>query len=406
MTKRLVVCCDGTWNRPDSAHITNVEKIARTISTETTPDGVQQQVIYLSGVGTSGYAADRLLGGAFGFGLFDNIRSGYRWLALNYDVGDEIFVFGFSRGAYTARSLVGMIGRVGLLTRQSLISDHLPEAVDRYRRRRPDRTSYHGASDERFRTVNGHPDTRVRFLGVFDTVGALGVPGAFRRQHQFHDVRLGTAVQCARQALAVDEHRIKFEPSLWETPPAGQGPAATAGPADRVKQVWFEGAHSDVGGGYAETGLSDTTLTWMTTEAKACGLVFDDALLAQYLGCGSSAIRHDSLTRVYQVLNVTSRIRMRVRPPQEQVFAGHDRVLGRVHALGLRLAGSTARHFLEDASDRATTQQAPGYDMAQDREWYAPDNLTAYAEQTDGFAGHQEPVATLPGDGTRDPGPH
>ena len=126
--KRLVICCDGTWNRPDNAHVTNIEKIARTIETDPV-DGdppAQQMVLYLSGVGTSGYTVDRLLGGAFGFGLFDNVRSGYRFLALNYDPGDEIFVFGFSRGAYTARSLVGMIGRVGLLTRESLIRDHLP----------------------------------------------------------------------------------------------------------------------------------------------------------------------------------------------------------------------------------------------------------------------------------------
>ena len=123
--KRLVICCDGTWNRPDNAHVTNIEKIARTVETDPV-DGdppAQQMVLYLSGVGTSGYTVDRLLGGAFGFGLFDNMRSGYRFLALNYDPGDEIFVFGFSRGAYTARSLVGMIGRVGLLTRESLIRD-------------------------------------------------------------------------------------------------------------------------------------------------------------------------------------------------------------------------------------------------------------------------------------------
>ncbi len=96
--KRLVICCDGTWNRPDSAHVTNIEKIARTVATDLgRTDGVQQLVLYLSGVGAGSYTVDRLLGGAFGFGLFDNVRSGYRFLALNYDPGDEIFVFGFSR---------------------------------------------------------------------------------------------------------------------------------------------------------------------------------------------------------------------------------------------------------------------------------------------------------------------
>ena len=122
--KRLVICCDGTWNRPDSDHVTNIEKIARTVATDLDrTGGVQQLVLYLAGVG-AGYAADRLLGGAFGFGLFANVRSAYRFLALNYEPGDEIFVFGFSRGAYTARSLVGMVGRVGLLTRDALVADN------------------------------------------------------------------------------------------------------------------------------------------------------------------------------------------------------------------------------------------------------------------------------------------
>ena len=267
-------------------------------------------------MGSSGYLADRLLGGAFGFGLFDAIKAGYRWLALNYDPGDEIFVLGFSRGAYTARSLVGMIGRVGLLTRQALISDHLPEAVDRYRRHRPDHTSYHGASDKRFREMDSHPDIPVDFLGVFDTVGALGVPGAFRRRHQFHDVRLSDAVLCARQALAIDEHRIKFEPSLWEPPgaarrerrsgaaggPTGQAGVVRGGALRRRRRV-------------RRDGVSDTALGWMTDEAATQGLVFDYSLLDQYLTCGSPATRHNSTTSIYHVLNLFSRIRMTLRPP-------------------------------------------------------------------------------------------
>jgi len=125
--KRLVICCDGTWNRPDSDHVTNIEKIARTVATDLgRTGGVQQLVLYLAGVGAGSYAADRLLGGAFGFGLFANIRSAYRFLALNYEPGDEIFVFGFSRGAYTARSLVGMVGRAGLLTRDALAPTSCP----------------------------------------------------------------------------------------------------------------------------------------------------------------------------------------------------------------------------------------------------------------------------------------
>src|SRR5919107_1657068 len=135
--KRLVICCDGTWNRPDSAHVTNIEKIARTVETNADgTDGVHQLVLYLSGVGV-GYGVDRVLGGAFGLGLFTNVLAGYRFLASNYEPGDEIFVFGFSRGAYTARSLGGMIGKVGLLTRRALVEEKLPEAVARYKQSDP-----------------------------------------------------------------------------------------------------------------------------------------------------------------------------------------------------------------------------------------------------------------------------
>ncbi|MEP6762244.1 MAG: DUF2235 domain-containing protein, partial [Sporichthyaceae bacterium] len=115
--KRLVICCDGTWNKPENKNITNIEKIARSVETDPTRSGgVQQHVQYIGGVGANFYWLDRIVGGAFGLGLFGHITTGYRFLALNYDPGDQIFVLGFSRGAYTARSLVGMITRVGLLT--------------------------------------------------------------------------------------------------------------------------------------------------------------------------------------------------------------------------------------------------------------------------------------------------
>jgi uncharacterized protein (DUF2235 family) len=402
MKKRLVICCDGTWNAPDSAHVTNIEKIARTISTAVVEGDppVQQLVLYLHGVGSGGYLADRLLGGAFGYGLFDNIRAAYRFLALNYDEDDEIFVFGFSRGAYTARSLVGMIGRVGLLTRQSLISGQLPEAVDRYRRRPPGHRCHHGSSDERFKQVHSHPRSVITFLGVFDTVGALGVPGAVGHRHQFHDVRLGDHVHVARQALAIDEHRIKFAPSLWETPSDGAaGPGAAP---DRVKQVWFEGAHSDVGGGYGQTGLSDTALEWMVREAEQEGLRFDKDLLAVYTRSGSPAIRHESLSRPYRIMNLASRVRLAVRPPEDgPTFQGHDRVLDRSRALKVLLASSAATHYRQDRQDEERDRAARDGGKARTRgtvprEWYRPANLCTFDTGTDGFAGREEPVVEHP----------
>ena len=174
--KRLVVCCDGTWNKPDSRTVTNVEKIARTVQSDPgVTGGVHQLVYYVSGVGAGSYGADKVLGGAFGFGLFHNVIACYRFLAQNYEPGDEVFIVGFSRGAYTARSVAGMVGRVGLLTKVSLVEERLPTAVNMYRRTDGPEGAF-GASVDEFRHDHCHA-VEVSFLGVFDTVGALGVPG-------------------------------------------------------------------------------------------------------------------------------------------------------------------------------------------------------------------------------------
>ncbi len=207
-------------------------------------------------------------------------------------------------------------------------------------------------------------------------------------------MQLSKAVLCARQALAIDEHRMKFEPSLWE--PAG--PSRRASPRKTaVKQVWFEGAHSDVGGGYEETGLSDTALGWMSSEAATQGLVFDYSLLDQYLLCGSEATRHESVTFMYHVLNLFTRIRLMIRPPSGgRRFAGHERVLGRRRALSVRISSAVADHYRDDDHDRHDTRDSSGYERSQDREWYHPRNLATYAGQTDGFAGREEPVVARP----------
>lgn len=211
--KRLVVCCDGTWGKPDSKFVTNVEKIARTVQND--PDlagGVTQLVYHVSGVGGGSYLTDKLLGGAFGFGLSNNVITSYRFLAQNFEPGDEIFIIGFSRGAYTARSLAGMIARVGLLTEKALVEERLRDAVHLYQRK-PLSEGAFGASVDEFTHDHCH-SPKVRFLGVFDTVGALGVPGFRWRLPRFHDVQLSGAVQCARQALATDENRIIFAPTF------------------------------------------------------------------------------------------------------------------------------------------------------------------------------------------------
>ena len=339
--KRLVICCDGTWNKPENENVTNIEKIARTIEVNRRKTGgVQQLVQYIGGVGTNWYWTDRVLGGALGLGLFGHVTTAYRFLALNYEPGDQIFVFGFSRGAYTARSLVGMLSKVGLLTRESVIAAKLPEAVNRYRGQAVKGRDF-GSSNEEFRRDHCHADLRVDFLGVFDTVGALGVPGAFRKRHTFHDVKLSAQVMCARQALAIDERRIKFEPCLWEV-------EKDVDVTGRVKQVWFEGAHSDVGGGYAATGLSDTTLLWMLQEANMQGLVFNRTLLAPYLESNSPAERHNSMNIGYVVLNGVGRLRNRLK--RNPTFRGSWRKLDADGARDIRIASSAAKHFDDEES--------------------------------------------------------
>ncbi len=380
LKKRLVICCDGTWNAPDSRHITNVEKIARTIEIDLRrTDGVQQMVLYVSGVGAGSYQVDRILGGAFGFGLFANIRSAYRFLALNYDDGDDLFVFGFSRGAYTARSLVGMIGRIGLLTRDALVADKLEEAEARYRAG-VDGASQFELSPEEFKRRFCHAGSPVTLLGVFDTVGALGVPGAVRRQHQFHDVNLSSIVQTARQALALDERRLKFEPCLWE---ATDDKRLADEESGRVEQVWFSGVHSDVGGGYERCGLSDTALLWMVTEARAKGLVFDDRLLEVYLGDGQPAVVNDSLSTMYKVLNVLSQSRMRASRAGRGFVQGWRRPdppadpVKRERAVGVKIASTAITRFDSDRD-------------------YRHPNLVEYDGEVPGFAGHTATVVALP----------
>jgi hypothetical protein len=321
---------------------------------------VPQQVLYLSGVGTAGYKTDRLLGGAFGFGLFANVKTAYRWLALNYEPGDEIFVFGFSRGAYTARSIAGMIGRVGLLTGEALVDGKLGEACERDQLREHPKAEW--SSSAEFRAKFCHDAVPIQFLGVFDTVGALGVPGAVRRGHQFHDVRLGEAVVTARQALAIDEPRMKFEPCLWETPVPSWEP-------ERIRQVWFEGAHSDVGGGYSnrECGLSDTALLWMAAEAQQHGLVLDLDLFERQLRDCAPSVRHDPSKPVYRLLDLAIRTKIRLGTASGDAFEGTRRRLFRPDCAGIALAQTTA-----------ATYDDPGAG-------YHPPNLQSFDRATDHF---------------------
>lgn len=326
MRKRLVVCCDGTWLTSDSLRVSNVEKFARCVKNEPTqePSGDWVQIVhYVAGIGTATGGVGRLWSAAFGTGLLANLVSAYRFLALNYDPGDEIYVVGFSRGAYTARSLAGMIEQIGLLTPEAVVANQLRRALILYRSRgsaRRRRTS----TIAKFRTRHCHPDVDIAFLGVFDTVGGLGVPfpSVAQRRYRFHDVALGTHVRVARQALALDEGRWRFRPCLWESPP-GAPPVSP----ERVRQVWFRGDHSDIGGGHAETTLSNTTLRWMVDQARQVGLVFNDRLLELSLADTETVVPLRTLGPMYRVVNRVVRAATRLAGRRNDRFDGDRRVL-------------------------------------------------------------------------------
>jgi uncharacterized protein (DUF2235 family) len=292
--KRLVVCFDGTWNSADMGRDeTNVARIARAVRANSGDDGVPQLCLYLRGVGTSGSDIARLFAGATGEGIEDTIRSGYRFLAQNYvpadpETGreaDEIYLFGFSRGAFAARSLAGWLGATGLLKRQGL--NFLAKAWDFYRTS-PERNPTAFLARHDTEMIALHPEVSVTFLGVFDTVGALGVPVGLLAEltaglFEFHNTEPSRVVRRAAHALAIDEHRDPFVPTLW----TGEAPADAV-----IEQVWFAGAHADVGGGYGLRTLADIPLMWMAGRAEAAGLRLDRTVLPQALY--SDAPQHNS----------------------------------------------------------------------------------------------------------------
>jgi len=279
--KRIVICFDGTWNTPADENLpedqqveTNVRRFYESIA-ETGSDGVEQVKWYDQGVGTHWF--DRFAGGTTGAGLDLNILEGYRVLAERYQDGDDVYVLGFSRGAYTARSLVGMIRNCGLI-KQKHLGFRTAMAYGIYRTRDD---SVDSTTARLFRSAFSR-EINIRFVGVWDTVGALGVPLDFlskfnMRLYEFHDTGLSRIVENAYQAIAIDENRKDYDVCLWN-------PSET--PNQKIEQRWFIGAHCDVGGGYPDRRLSDIALRWMQDRASEQGLTLTlrNAPEANYLG--------------------------------------------------------------------------------------------------------------------------
>ncbi|ROU01922.1 DUF2235 domain-containing protein [Marinobacter sp. R17] len=275
MSKAIIVCCDGTWNWPDSeAHPAEPSNILKCVRALKAHSGRRDQVVYYDdGAGTGG-KVDRWLGGMLGVGLSASLLQAYRFIANNWAPSDDIYLLGFSRGAYAVRSLAGFIHAMGLIGKSEM--RFLPHAY-RWYRAQPgsERDSVpHAALVEELRQSSRR--IPIRFLGVFDTVGGQGVPmpglGKLSRSWVgFHDTHLSDSVSYAVQALAIDECRASFKPDLWTHAPEAE-PHEDESVARRTLQVWMPGVHSDVGGGYAATGLSDLALQFMIGQANQHGL--------------------------------------------------------------------------------------------------------------------------------------
>ncbi|PWT80598.1 MAG: DUF2235 domain-containing protein [Acidobacteria bacterium] len=310
----VVVCCDGTWNTAEERtdglpSPTNVTKIYNALA-KTDAQGIEQKAYYHPGVGTDGGVLQHLLGGALGDGLEKNVKSAYKWLAQNFRPGDNIFIFGFSRGAYTARFVAGMVCKYGLADFSSadLSDDVMWSRVDQIYKADQARAKPTEVADISFFNVSPGQSpsgtTPIHFLGVWDTVGALGIPSDMAllklldniRPHQFQNTELSKSVLHARHAVAMDEQRESFTPTLWTN--VEEHPD--------VKQVWFIGTHGDVGGGYVQSGLSDIVLKWMMDEATGQGLAFRAGIENQ-LAPDPRAILHDSCTGVFAALRTLPR---------------------------------------------------------------------------------------------------
>ncbi|MEM6758227.1 MAG: DUF2235 domain-containing protein [Pseudomonadota bacterium] len=303
--KRIVVLCDGTWNSPDIEDTTHLPELAIALDTSEA-----QVVKYFSGVGTDdgryaswiGRGMNRVLGGALGTGLAEKVKAAYAAIAAIYEPDDEIYLFGFSRGAFTARSVAGMIRKCGI------VDDTSPRGIRKafrlYRTpgdgNAPDEPAIlerRAALSPRFATSQFDAEARMQpvpivniaYVGVWDTVGARGIPTAlfgaiaafYNRQYQFHDMELSSSVRAARHAVAADEKRKFYVPTLWENTDRLNRTADPSGATTPYQQRWFVGDHGIVGGSANVDALSVLPKAWVVAGAPdltwRAGMAVDDS---------------------------------------------------------------------------------------------------------------------------------
>ena len=368
MAKNIVFCADGTWNgdNNDPADITaptNVLKLFNNLAGTDTVDTIglaneQERVLndeggqlrqiakYLHGVGDSSNWLVKVLGGAVGAGLVGRVIRGYTFLSRNYKPGDAIYLNGFSRGAYTARALAGLVAAKGLLDARQM---NLEDRESAYRSSVAVWSDYRRASLQQDRGLLGKfedlvdmlpgfvgkpagaipliTNVKIAAIGVWDTVGSMGIPefngdDANIDALRFTDSKLSSNVGRGFQAIAIDEHRGNFTPCIWHI-------------EDRVTQCLFPGAHSDVGGGYPpmageSTVLSDNPLQWMMAMLESCGVIFANPLPLQPSPSAVAAAHDPILHDPWRVLPKTTRV-----SPDEQLPGGlelHDCVRERLEA--------------------------------------------------------------------------
>jgi uncharacterized protein (DUF2235 family) len=331
MPKRLVLLFDGTWNTLlNPKETTNVVRVGQAVL-EADKSGTKQVVYYNSGVGSGGWW-DQIMGGVFGAGVKSNVQRGLTFIAFNYNDGsgefdagetydqipDEIYIFGFSRGAYTARALAGVIGAIGGIPKVSEFGA-AEKLWAHYRKRR--RTEEDKEEIEKLIYKVPKNYKLIKCIAVWDTVGSYGIPsglglsGLARKltswTRNFRDNEIGKDIEFGLHAMAIDELRRAFTATAWVPRKDDKGNPL---PEPKVEQVWFAGAHANVGGGYERAGLSDHALIWMMARLhEKTGLRFDDDYIQKHFlpcsGCsGYRSYRGWWLSRIWPSRRTIPRI--------------------------------------------------------------------------------------------------
>ena len=398
--KRLAFCFDGTWNTLDRPNPTNVVILAQSI-TPVTADGTTQIIHYDPGVGTG--KSDHLMGGVFGEGLIDKLIDAYTFLVFNHEPGDELFVFGFSRGAFTARAFVGFVRKLGILKRRH--AAHIVDAVKLYQAQKsgdphntPELLQFRwkyspevciDTDEDAWRVQHCAPYktgdatiARIKYLGVWDTVAALGVPSDVlfakwaNKGEQYFDSELTSFVTSGRHAVSIDESRVAFEPTLWPNFAAlnevlKAHPYAADAP---YQQQWWPGDHGSVGGGGDVRGLSDGALQWVLDGALARGLEVD----------------LDEASPLYKLRPNPLAALSNMQPHDPSVM---DRLAGALMTHRPRAPGP---QHVEEVSGAARLRWQASTDQLPEKAAYRPHTLTAVASALDALTAGEKLVTDHP----------